>query len=167
MDMSKEVGYYGKNKMGDNVRCRTGYIECADYKVEVSPDLVRIVYNSGKEEVLERYGTAIFRKFYQTLLFTSIVDSYELSAEEEEALLNDPEAWLMTITITVDDSAIAGDHATKRTDVYKFYRLSSRKAYVTINGEGGFYVMTSRLDKIISDAQKFMALQQIDPQTKS
>lgn len=168
MDISKEVGYYGKNKMGDSVRCRTGYIECADYKIEVSPDFVRKVYNDGKEEVWERYGTAIFRDFYETLLFTSIVDSYELSSEEKEALFNDPDAWLMTITINVDDSAIAGDNATKRTDVYKFYRLSSRKAYVTINdGEVGFYVMSSRLDKIISDAQKFMALEQIDPQTKT
>jgi hypothetical protein len=167
MDISKEVGYYGKNKMGTSVRCRTGYIECENYKIEVTPDLVRIIYNSGKEETIERYSTAVFRKFYLTLLYTSIIDSYEISAEEEAALLNDSKAWLMTITINVDDSSIAGEAATKRTDVYQFYRLSSRKAYVTINGEGGFYVLTSRLEKIISDAQKLMALEQIDPQTKS
>ena len=167
MDISKEVGYYALNKMGANVRCRTGYIECANYDIEVTPDLVRILYNSGKEEVLERYSTSVFRKFYQTLLFASLVDSYEMSDEDEAALLNDPNAWLMTITINVDDSSVAGDSATQKTDVYKFYRLSSRKAYITINGEGGFYVLTSRLEKIISDAQKFMALEMIDPQTKS
>ena len=38
---------------------------------------------------------------------------------------------------------------------------------ITINGEGGFYVMTSRLEKIVSDAKKCIALQKIDPQTKS
>lgn len=167
MDISKEHGYYGKNQMGHSARCMTEYIECADYKIEVTPDVVRIIYNSGKEESLVRYSTSIFRKFYETLLFTSVVDSYELSEEDREALLNDPDAWLMTITINVDDTMLAGKDGTKRTDVYRFYRLSSRKAYITINGEGGFYVMTSRLEKIVSDAKKCIALQKIDPQTKS
>ncbi len=168
MDISKSVGYYANNKMGAQARCRTGYIECADYRVEVNADTVRVIYNSGKEETMVRYSTNLFREFYKTLLYTAIMDSYEMTPEEETALLNDPDAWLMTITIRVDDSASAGaENATSRTDVYKFYRISSRKAYITINGEGGFYVLTSRLEKILSDAQKFFALEEIDSMTKS
>ena len=170
MDIAKDVGYYAYNVMGAQAKCRTGYIECADYRVEVTADTVRVIYNDGTtpDTVFARYSTNLFRQFYQTLLFTAIVDSYEMTEAEEAALLNDPDAWLMTITINVDDSSSAGaDNATKRTDVYSFYRISSRKAYVTINGEGGFYVMTSRLEKILADADRFMNLELIDPMTKS
>jgi len=169
MDIAKDVGFYAHNKMGTQVKCRTGYIECKDYRVEVTADTVRVIYHDSSIPTAEwaRYSTNLFRQFYRTLLFTAIVDSYEMTPAEEAALLNDPDALLMTITINVDDSSSAGENATKKTDVYRFYRLSSRKAYVTINGEGGFYVLTSRLEKIVSDAQKFVTLQEIDPMTKS
>lgn len=165
MQVSSDVLYYAYNLLDDQAKCRTGYIECADYRVEVNADSIRILYNSGKVETMVRYSTTLFRDFYETLIYTSISDSYELSAEEEAALINDPDAWLMTITLNADDEESV-ENSTSITKVIKFYRVSGRKAYVTINGEGGFYVLTSRLEKIVSDAQKFMEMQPIDPMAK-
>ena len=41
-----------------------------------------------------------------------------------------------------------------------------KKAYITINGNGNFYVLTNRVQKFISDAQRFFALEPIDPSAK-
>ena len=48
-----------------------------------------------------------------------------------------------------------------REKTYRFYSLTSRKAYITINGNGGFYVQADRMERIISDVQKFFANQKI------
>lgn len=168
MEMESDVGYYANNALNKQARCRTGYIECNDYRVEVNADTVRILHNNGKIETLVRYSTTLFRYFYETLVYTTVSDSYTMTEEEEAALLNDPNAWLMTITLHADDEAATGtENATSVTKVFRFYRISSRKAYITINGEGGFYVLTSRLEKIVSDAQKFFDMQTIDPTAKS
>ena len=39
--------------------------------------------------------------------------------------------------------------------------------YLTVNGEGGFYVMTDRVEKIISDSQKFFSNTPIDAMSKN
>ena len=51
--------------------------------------------------------------------------------------------------------------------VYRFYELTSRKAYITINGNGGFYVLRNRVAKFVSDAQRFFALEMIDATGKN
>ena len=165
LQVASDVLYYANNILDNQAKCRTGYIECADYRVEVNADSVRILYNSGKIETLVRYSTTLFRDFYETLIFTSISDSYVLTPEKEAELINNPNAWLMTITLNADDEESVAN-STSITKVIKFYRISARKAYVTINGEGGFYVLTSRLEKIVSDAKKFMEMQPIDPTSK-
>lgn len=166
MEIAPEVSYYEYNSLGTKVRCRTGYINCQNYRVEVNPDTVRVLYNSGKVETFIRYSTDHFRNFYRTLLFTSITDSYEMSKEQEAALLADPNALLMTLTITASDEKFSENGSTK-TEVYRFYKISARKAYLTINGGGGFYVVTDRIEKIVADAQRFFALEPIDPFAKT
>lgn len=166
MEIDSKVGYYAYNALDKQARCRTGYIECADYRVEVNADTIRILYNNGKIETIVRYSTTLFRSFYETLVYSGISDTYSMTEEEEAALLNDPNALLMTITLHADDQA-STENSTSITKVLRFYRISSRKAYITINGEGGFYVLTSRLEKILSDAQKFFDMQPIDPTAKT
>ena len=53
------------------------------------------------------------------------------------------------------------------TKEFCFYKLTSRKAYITINGEGGYYVMTDRVDKIVNDVQKFFLGIPIDAMSKN
>ena len=151
---------YEKNALNEQALILDGFISCADgTKVYVSANEVRVEpLDASQAKTYVRYDTSIFRQFYQTLLYANIVDSYELTAEEREAILNDPSRKMLTMTVVDTEGT---------TTEYCFYRLSSRKAYITINGVGGFYVMSNRVEKIVSDAQKFFANQPIDPTAKN
>jgi len=148
-------GKYTTNSMGLQTYCFDGYVTTIDgSKVYVYPDTVKVNFPDGSSREYLRYGTDIFRDYYEVFLNATIVDSYELSEEEEKALISDPDKLLMTVTMTNTEG---------KTMEYKFYSITSRKAYITINGNGGFYVLTNRLDKFVSDAQKFFRLEPIDP----
>ena len=157
--MSTESAYKAYNALGRQVRCIRGYVDCEDgRKVKILPDEVIIIEKDGTEVKYVRYATSLFRQFYQTLLVATIVDTYEMTEEEEAALFADASKHLMTMTITDIEGVVKE---------YNFYRLTSRKAYISINGSGGFYVMTDRVEKIVSDVQKFMNDQPIDATAKN
>ena len=161
--MKEGVPYYDYNKLGNQVRCRNGYIDGADYDVEVKADEIRILSNDGAVmETIVRYDSSLFRRLYATMIYGTIVGSYELSEEEETALIADPSKHLLTMTITTEDA-----DGTVATTTYSFYYISSRKAYITINGNGGFYVQKARVDKYIADAQRFFAYEVIEPTAKN
>ena len=163
--ISSNSAYYDYNVMGTQVRVLNGAIDCADgRKVYVSANEVK---EQGAETVTYvRYDTNLFRQFYKTLLYATISDSYELSAEEEATVVTEQNRQL---TLTVKDTE-------GKTYVYTFYYLTSRKAYITVavdtgNGlgepNGGFYVLNARVEKFISDAQRFFALEMIDSTAKN
>ncbi len=161
LTMNKDIPYYAYNKLGDQALCRNGYIDCNGYDVEVTADTVR-VYSDDHSTLLEeylRYDTDLFRLYYTMLLHATIIDSYEPSSEEELQKILDNEILTMTIT--------SSDGKNTQTNTYSFYRISARKAYITINGNGGFYVYKNRVDKFITDAQRFFAGEVIDPTAKN
>ena len=162
-EIAKDASYYDYNKLGSQVMCKTKVIDCDGYDVEVTADAVNILYDGSTtvKESYVRYDTALFRKFYQTLLYASIVDSYEMSAEAEAALLADESKWILSMTVTTEDV-----DGTKVTTTYSFYQLSNRKAYITINGNGGFYVQKNRIDKFITDSQRLFNYELIEPTAK-
>ena len=137
------------------------YINCSDKIVKVGPNSVYIEYHNGSTETIPRYGSHIFLDYYLTLMYASIIDDYPLSAEEEAALIGTPSNFLLSITLTTEDV-----DGTTDTNVYSFYKISAHKAYITINGRGGFCVKMNRVQKFITDAQKFMNLEPIDPTAK-
>ncbi len=81
-----------------------------------------------------------FREFYKTLLLTA----YEGEVPEEEDPVKD-ENLILTFTVTTN-----GGNVTE----YCFYRYSTRRALVTVNGNGQFYVLVDAVQKIISDAER-------------
>ena len=91
--------------------------------------------------------------------YATIIDDYPM--DDEASLIGNPENWVASITITTKDSNGKTD-----TNVYRFYRISAHKAYITINGQGGFCVKMNRVNKFITDAQKCMNLEPIDPKAK-
>ena len=146
--------YYAFNKMDKQVVVIPQHIPCYDgSRVDVYADEVVVTDPSGNRTVYVRYATDLFRRFYSSLIISNVENAYVMSAEEEAALIADPEKLLMTITITDTDG---------NDKVYKFYSLTSRKAYLTVNGTGGFYVLTNKVEKYVNDAQKFFALELID-----
>jgi uncharacterized repeat protein (TIGR02543 family) len=113
-----------------------------------------------------------FRRFYQALLTASMEGVAELSEEEMEAFraTSDEDCYLK-ITIHADDGKSDRDDGADHTAdlVYRFYRFTERKAYMTVevldgtsdegdpaNGQGVFYVLRSFCDKLMADAYRFM-----------
>lgn len=150
--------YYVKNALGRSVKVLTAPIICNDGStVEVNGDTVVVTEPGGKSTTYLRYGTTLFRNLYETLIVSEIEGSYDMSEEEENALTSDESKLLMTVTIKNTEG---------ETNVYKLYRLTSRKAYLTINGNGGFYVNSSRVQKILNDVERFMENEPIDHTSK-
>ena len=91
-----------------------------------------------------------FRQFYRTLLSVKIEDYVPMTAEEIAALTADEANCLLSFTIT---------NLKGQDTVYKFYPYSGsgRRALMTVNGHGEFYVLTDLVEKIASDANKVLA----------
>ena len=106
-----------------------------------------------------------FRRFYQALLTASMEGVAELTEEQMAEFRETPDAEsYLKITIHADD----GKGSTADL-VYRFYRYTERKAYMTVevldgvgdegkpqNGQGVFYVLRSFCDKLTADAYRFM-----------
>lgn len=91
-----------------------------------------------------------FRQFYKTLLSIAIQDYADLTDDEIKKLTSDEKNNILTFTLT----NLAGEKT-----VYRFYPYSGtgRRALMTINGEGEFYVQTDLIEKIASDANKVLS----------
>ena len=151
--------YNAYNAIGRNVKVLSSPIVCNDgTTVDVKADTVTVTKTNGESTAYVRYGTTSFRELYETLVASDIENSYTMSAEEEEKLTSDSSKLLMTITMKDTEGG---------ENIYKLYKLTSRKAYLTINGNGGFYVSTSRVQKIVNDMQRFFAFEKIDSSAKN
>ena len=139
------------NALGSKVQILQKPIEAANGDwYYINKDDITIAKKGGGSETILRHHTMLFQRTFATVNATRIIDSYRLTAEEEAALRADASAHLLTIKITDTE----GDLKT-----YEFYSLpgSSRKAYIFVDGVGGFYIQATRISKITSDIQKFIA----------
>ena len=128
--------------------------------VYVSADYITIDYQNGSEPVKYlRYHNTIFKKMFGSITTTAIVDAYTLSDADELALISNPDNRIATVTFTDSSDTVF---------TYNFYSITARKAYLTISKKtaadeqpsaesGGFYVPTTRVTKMFSDAKKFFA----------
>lgn len=107
----------------------------------------RTTFKGDDKDVGVNHGIRNFRKFYQTLLGINREDFTEEPAEGERALL-----------LTVEVSFRNG---TSRT--YRFYSYSERRCFMTVNDRGEFYVMRSMVRKLVSDAEKLLNYETVDP----
>jgi hypothetical protein len=158
-DLTIANAYYAYNAIGRRVKVLTAPIVCMDgTKVEVNADTIVIEGTNGQKITYTRYGTTLFRNLYETLVSSNIEGAYEMTAEEAAALISDPSKYLMGVTVKNTDGS---------ENVYKLYSLTSRKAYLTINGNGGFYVNATRVQKILNDVERFMNNEIIDSSSKN
>ncbi len=107
----------------------------------------RTTFKGDDKDVGVNHGIRNFRKFYQTLLSINREDFTEEPAEGERALL-----------LTVE---ISFRNGTSRT--YRFYSYSERRCFMTVNDRGEFYVMRSMVRKLVSDAEKLLNYETVDP----
>lgn len=128
------------------------------------PDYV--VYKTSQNTGKQTAETPVynFRQFYKSLLYASIggmTDEGHITLTEEEmaALRNDESKCQLELTLIAEDMAAElnptyfKENNTK-TLVYRFYRYSEGKSYLTINGEGEFFVDASFVEKLIADARR-------------
>lgn len=136
-----------------------------------------IVRATGRVETME--GTQNVRYFVQSLLTASIEGDIELTDEEMAALReSDDENCYLKFTVILDDGL--GTSTSKANLVYRFYRFSERKCYMTIEslatpdadsssekGQGSFYVLRSFCEKLVADTVRLQEHEQVYPDTKN
>ena len=117
-----------------------------------------------------------FRRLFQSLLVASMEGNTDLSEEQMEALRNSPEEnCVLKLTVLCDDG-----QGNTQYNVYRFYRYTERKAYMTIEtlptatsaddptrGQGVFYVLASFCDKLLADAERFLNAEEIIVNSKN
>ena len=120
-----------------------------------------------------------FRRFYQALLTASVAGTVELTEEEMAEIRKTPdEECQLKLTILLDDGK--GTDESTRYAVYRFYQITERKSYMTIelldspesagnpeNGQGIFYVSRTFCDKLIADAYRFINEEEIVVSSKN
>ena len=157
-EMKPSSRHYEHNSLGEQVQVIDGYCNASNGDlVYVEKDYVKIRHLNGTWDTYLRYHNTLFKKLFSTVTATSIVDSYQMTPEEEKALIENPDNKLLTVKVTDSEGSVF---------TYNFYSLTARKSYITV-GEtgsevGGFYVQSTRVAKFISDAKKFFAGEFID-----
>lgn len=140
--------HYEYNAIGEQVQVLDKPVQAAN------GDLIYIEKDSviiGNNAPILRYHTTIFKKTFANINSMKIVDYYEL--ENEETFLADKSNHIITIKVTDENGDV---------NEYSFYKLTERKAYITVNGQGGFYVQTTKLTKLINDIERFFTGKDVD-----
>ena len=148
--------------------------EKLDYELNVTD-------STGKTTIKNEVDN--FREFYKGLLYGNFEGLAELTDEQVQEFMqlddftnpdvNNP--CQLKLTVLGKDA-----YGNERNIVYRFYRYSERKTYITVevldsadtsnsdsaNAHGSFYVLSSFADKIISDAEKLLNGTQITATSK-
>ena len=96
-----------------------------------------------------------FRQFYRLLISTYIQGYVDEDPAANPMILGGLTAEKPYLTVAIETHA-------GETLEYKIYPYSTLHAYYTENGEGEFYILRERAQKIISDCEKVMTNTEID-----
>ena len=151
-ELEGEDMQYGTNALGERTKYLVKPFMTADGRiVHVNVNTIKIIHPDDTVEEYTRYHTMIFQKLFQSINSMRIAGEYTM--EDEAAFLADPANLYATIALTDNE-----EHTIKA----EFYKLTERKFYVVVNGEGGYYVNASTLDNIFENSEKFFNCQDID-----
>ncbi len=126
-------------------------------KRDLASDAVRIMGKINTETSTEII-TPYFRHFFQTILYASADGVCNLTDDEMAALRALPDSGAQLVMSVKTEE---GDF------LFKFYRYSERRSYMTINGEGELYMLSDRVEKIFNDALKIMAGEDVTATAKN
>lgn len=105
------------------------------------------VYGQEDKENQKQINVDHFRHFFQTILYASIEGVCTLTEEEMAALRATPDSEAqLVLNMTTEDGNIE----------FRFYQYSERRSYMTINGDGQFFILSDRVEKIWGDALKII-----------
>ena len=140
--------HYEYNSIGDQVKVIDTQITAKDgRRIRIMKDTVEIVNLDGSIDTILRHHTTIFKKLFSLTIGFSLVDSYDMTAEEQAALVADPDKFIARITLLDDEGGL---------QTVELYKLTERKTYVVVNGSGGFYLSASYVNKVIEGIDLFI-----------
>jgi uncharacterized repeat protein (TIGR02543 family) len=126
-------------------------------KRTLSSDSVRVTGKVNTETAVN-VTTLYFRHFFQTILYASADGVCNLTDEEKTAFRSKPDSEAqLVMTIKTED----GDFT------FRFYQYSERRSYMTINGSGELYILSDRVVKILNDALKVIAGEDVTATAKN
>lgn len=157
----------------------------SDWDPETTPSVpsgklkVWVKLDNGESIALTQDQLTQFRLFYQTLIFSSLSGSASCTEEQQQAFRDaaknaeggyvtaDGQQAQMVINMTYNTGEKGDGEDILRS--YAFYKYGGgRQSFMAYNGNGGFYMLQSRVDKIVSDVGKiFDPTMTIQPQSKS
>ncbi len=143
-----------------------------------TPDYIVYKQSSVSGKITEETPVYNLRQFYKTLLSLTIIgnasDGPIALSDEQMAELRalDDSACQLVLKIKAEDMATTYNpdyHDQNNTSelVYRFYRYSEGRSYLTINGEGEFFVDATFVEKLIADAERLEQGVLIDSTAKS
>ncbi len=129
------------------------------FTVTVDANSVLVKDENGNETRYWRYtGTTPFSSFYSSLLWASYEGFCDIPEEQKKAFRESDDSECQ-VKITIDTKI-------RRQYVFRTYQYSERRAYITSNGEGDFFVLRSFIDKIINTSKIIFDGTDIDPKGK-
>ena len=152
-EVKVEAIHFDYNSIGEQVHVMEGYrTDVGGNKVYITKDKIIIVYANGKAEEVVRYYTTIFKKVFTNIISMKLIDSYVVS-DEKIAEIVKKDNHILTIKIHDNEGNV---------QTCEFYNITGRKAYVVVDGQGGFYVHTAKLTKLMNDVARFFAGEDVD-----
>ena len=144
---------------GGNKALKDGSLGEGNFSVTITKDTVTVTDETGKETKYLRYsGTTPFSSLYSSFLWASYEGYCDIPEEQKEAFReSDDSTCQMKLTIDL----LNGDNYTYRT-----YKYSERRAYITANGEGDFFVLRSFIDKIVNTSKAVFDGINVEPTDK-
>ncbi len=125
---------------------------------------------TGRDKMVS--GVDNFRDFYQSLLTASIEGVADLTEEQKQAYRDagDEGAQLKIIVHAEDEATLRNPEYwtenNKKDMVIRFYQYSERRSFMTINGQGEFYVLSSFVEKLMADADRVLNQELIEATSK-
>ena len=99
-----------------------------------------------------------FRQYYKVILSIQLGGNADLSDEEFDKLTSDDSALMSSITFYLKDGTSLK---------YEFRRYSTRRALLTCDGKGEFYVLADWIEKLTRDTERLLRGIDIDPYAKT
>ena len=136
-----------------NIVFDVDYVNAKGEKTDSTADdaEIRVFATYGDQVNVVLSDTFKFRRFYQTLLASSLEGEMPSGSEAWQEELRNHYTPDVTITLTF---RVDGKPQTRTIRFYSGQASSGRGAYVTMDNVGIFYMLQNRVDKIISDAGK-------------
>ena len=173
--------YQGANKLTfllDNAESLASWDGATDTNIPTSKIKIWVSVDGEQGVALTTEQIKQFRLFYQTLIYSSLSGSASCSKEQQQAFRDaamnaaggyataDGELPQLVINMTYNTSPKGDGEQVERS--YAFYKYGGgRQSFMAFNGNGGFYMLQRRVEKIVSDVGLIFTDVVIDPQGKN